>query len=279
MAALAVRRSRIRLPRLIGLTLVGGYALASLVPVYSMIVIASRPDDNDLSGTGLPQGHLLANVAEVLGDPTFTRYVFNSVAVTTVVCLLDVLISAMAGYALARLAYPGRSLFLNTIVVALSLSPVVVAIPVYVVMSKAGLLDTYTALVLPVAVSALGVFLVRQFALAIPSQMLNAARVDGASEWRIFVRIALPLLRPALLTLFLLQFLTQWDNLFWPLIAVSSQDLWTLPLGLASFGGQYGFVYYLLMTGALISVVPPIVLFVLLQKYYVSGLTLGGVKK
>ena len=275
----AVGSRVIRPGRVASLSLVGAYALVALVPVYSMVVIASQPNDGDLSGIGLPAGSLFSNITVVLGEPTFVRYVINSVGVATVVSFLDVLISAGAGYAMARLRFPGRTIFLNTIIVALSLSPVVVAIPVYILMARLGLLDSYTALILPVAVSALGIFLVRQFALAIPSQMLNAARVDGASEFRIFVKIALPLLRPALLTLFLLQFLAQWDNLFWPLIAVSSQDLWTLPLGLASFGGQYGFVYYLLMTGALISIIPPVVLFLLLQKYYVAGLTLGGVKR
>lgn len=270
---------RIPLGRVISLALVGAYALTALVPVWSMVVIASAPNDRDLSGVGLPGPGLFTNLGTVLGEAPFRRYLWNSIGVTMAVSLLDVAISAAAGYALARLAFPGRRLFMNLVVVALSLSPVVVAIPVYVMMAKIGWLDSYQALILPFAVSAMGVFLVRQFALAIPAQMLHAARVDGASEFHIFRRIVLPLLRPALLTLMLLQFLAQWDNLFWPLIAASSQELWTVPLGLASFQGQYGFVYYLLMTGALVSVVPPFILFFLLQKYYVSGLTLGGVKQ
>lgn len=279
MPTLARKRRRVPLSRVIGLSLVAAYALPALIPVYGMIVIASQPNENDLSGTGLPAGHLFSNLGVVLGDPTFRRYIWNSVFVATVVSILDVFISAMAGYALARLRFPGRSAFLSWIVVALSLSPVVVAIPVYVMMAKTGVLDSYKALILPFAVSALGVFLVRQFALSLPSQMLHAARVDGANEIRIFLRIGLPLLRPALLTLFLFSFLTQWDNLFWPLIAVSSQDLFTLPLGLASFEGQYGLVYHLLMAGSIVAVIPPIFLFAVLQRYYVSGLTLGGVKK
>lgn len=270
---------RVPLGRVISLALVGAYALTALVPVWSMVVIASAPNDRDLSGVGLPGPGLFTNLGTVLGEAPFRRYLWNSIGVTMAVSLLDVAISAAAGYALARLVFPGRRLFMNLVVVALSLSPVVVAIPVYVMMAKIGWLDSYQALILPFAVSAMGVFLVRQFALAIPAQMLHAARVDGASEFHIFRRIVLPLLRPALLTLMLLQFLAQWDNLFWPLIAANSQELWTVPLGLASFQGQYGFVYYLLMTGALVSVVPPFVLFFLLQKYYVSGLTLGGVKQ
>ena len=109
--------------------------------------------------------------------------------------------------------------------------------------------------------------------------MLHAARVDGAGELRIFLLIAVPLLRPALLTVLLLQFLAQWDNLIWPLIAASEQDLWTLPLALSSFEGEHGIVYHLQTAAALISILPPLVLFSFLQRHYVSGLTLGGVKR
>jgi len=270
---------RVKPARGISLSFVTIYAVSALLPVYSMIVLASSEDDSDLSGLGWPQGFLLANAGEVLSNSDFMRYLINSLVVTTVVVMLDVAISAMAGYAMARLRFPGRRLFQVVIIMSLSLSPAVVVIPVYIGMAEVGWLDSYQALILPMAVSAFGVFLVRQFALAIPGQLFNAARVDGASELRIFLFIALPLLRPALLTLALIQFLAQWDSLLWPLLAVSSQELWTLPLGLASFQGQYGYVYFLLMTGALVSVIPPFILFVILQKYYVSGLTLGGVKR
>lgn len=276
---ISTSRGRWPFSRIISLTLVGAYGLAGLFPLWVMIVFASAPDDSDLSGTGLPQGFLWQNLVTVFEQASFGGYLWNSILITSVACVLDIMISASAGYALARLRYPGRTLFMNVIVVALSLSPVVVAIPVYIAMGELGLLDSYAALILPIAVSALGVFLVRQYALAIPSQLFNAARVDGASELRIFFRVALPLLRPALLTLLLLQYLAHWDSLFWPLIAVSSQELWPLPLGLAAFQGQYGYTYYLLMAASLVSIVPPFVLFVMLQRYYVSGLTVGGVKK
>lgn len=279
MASTSFGRRRLNPARGLSLAFVTVYAITALIPVYSMVVLASSEDDTDLSGLGWPQGFLVQNATAVLENSEFMRYLINSLVVTSVVVMLDVAISAMAGYAMARLRYPGRRLFQIVIIMSLSLSPAVVVIPVYIAMAEIGWLDSYKALILPVAVSALGVFLVRQFALAIPGQLFNAARVDGASELRIFLFIALPLLRPALLTLALLQFLAQWDSLLWPLLAVSSAELWTLPLGLASFQGQYGYVYFLLMTGALISVIPPFILFLILQKYYVSGLTLGGVKR
>lgn len=268
-----------RWKRGLALFAVGVYGLIAIYPIWAMLLFASSPDDTDLSGVGFPQEFLIANSAQILEDGTFGRYLFNSFYVAVMACVLEVAFASAAGYSLARLKFPGRKAFLNVVLISLSLSPVVVAIPVYIAMARLGLLDSYTALILPIAISALGVFLVRQHALSIPAQMLNAARVDGAGEFRIFFKIALPLLRPAILTLVLLQFLSHWDSLFWPLIAVSSQDLWTLPLGLATFEGQYGYTYYLLMAAGLITIVPPFVLFIFLQRYYASGLTAGGVKR
>ncbi|MEU7836098.1 carbohydrate ABC transporter permease [Nonomuraea sp. NPDC049129] len=256
-----------------------GFVALMLLPLYSMIVLASAPDDTDLSGLRFTGFALFGNIGEIMSDGRFPRYLMNSVLIASAVSVLDVAISAAAGYALARLRFPGRAALLNLVVVALSLTPAVVMIPVFVMLSEIGWLNSYQGLIAPFAASALGVFLVRQFALGIPVQMLHAARVDGASELRIFLRIAVPLLRPALLTVLLLQFLAQWDNLIWPLIAASEQDLWTLPLALSSFEGEHGIVYHLQTAAALISILPPLVLFSFLQRYYVSGLTLGGVKR
>jgi multiple sugar transport system permease protein len=256
-----------------------GFVALMLLPLYSMIVLASAPDDTDLSGLGFHGFALFDNIGQIMTDGRFPRYLMNSVLIASAVSALDVAISAAAGYALARLRFPGRAALLNLVVIALSLTPAVVMIPVFVMLSEIGWLNSYQGLIAPFAASALGVFLVRQFALGIPVQMLHAARVDGASELRIFLRIAVPLLRPALLTVLLLQFLAQWDNLIWPLIAASEQDLWTLPLALSSFEGEHGIVYHLQSAAALISILPPLVLFSFLQRYYVSGLTLGGVKR
>jgi multiple sugar transport system permease protein len=253
--------------------------LVMLLPIYAALTIASADSDENINGLGFHGFHLFGNLAELFGDGTFARYLVNSIIVASVAAGLDVAISAAAGYALARLSFPGRRLLFGTVVATLSLSPAVVIVPVYIMMRWAGWLDTYQGLILPGAVSAFGVFLVRQFALGIPPQLLHAARIDGATEWRIFTRLAVPLLRPALLTLFLLSFLAQWDNLIWPLIVANQPDLWTLPVGLAGFEGEHGTNYHLLLTGTLVSICPPLLILAVLQRYYVSGLTLGGVKK
>jgi multiple sugar transport system permease protein len=249
-----------------------------LLPLWTMLVVAAAPDDGDLSGVR-PHGFaLLSNANQVLSDGVFPRYILNSVIVAGVAALLDVACSAAAGYALARLRFPGRRLLFAAVILTLSLSPAVLLIPVFLIVKWFGWLNSFPGLIAPSAVSALGVFLVRQFALGIPEQMLHAARVDGVGEVRIFFGIVVPLLRPALLTLLLLQFLAQWDNLIWPLVVASDQSLWTVPVGLSSFQGEHGFNFHLMTTAALLSMVPPMALFAALQRYYVSGLTLGSVK-
>jgi multiple sugar transport system permease protein len=253
--------------------------LIMLLPIYAAITIAASAGDENIDGLSFHGFHLFANLGELFGDGTFPRYLLNSIVVAGAAAVLDVAISAAAGYALARLSFPGRRILFATVVATLSLSPAVVIVPTYVMMRWAGWLDSYQGLILPGAVSAFGVFLVRQFALGIPPQLLHAARIDGAGEWRIFTRLAVPLLRPALLTLFLLSFLAQWDNLIWPLIVANNPDLWTLPVGLAGFEGEHGTNYHLLLTATLVSIVPPLLILAALQRYYVSGLTLGGVKK
>lgn len=269
----AQRAQRVVVPAIVLVLLI-----AMLVPVYYMVVVAASREGSSLSNLWFHDFDPAGNIGTVLGDGFFPRYLLNSVLVCSGIATLDVALSASAGYALAHLSFVGRRLIFALVVGILALSPIVVIIPVYVMLFHIGWLDSYQGLIVPSMVSAFGVFLVRQFALGIPRNLIDAARLDRASEFRIFVQIVFPLLRPALLTLFLLQFLNQWDNLIWPLIVVSRQDLWTVPVGLAGFTGEHGVSYHLLTTGALLSAIPPLILFVALQRYYVSGLTLGGLK-
>nr|WP_240929278.1 carbohydrate ABC transporter permease [Streptomyces coryli] len=243
-----------------------------------MVSIAAAGDDTDLRGITFNGFHLAGNVADVFGG-SFGRFLANSLILSFSVAFIDVALSAAAGYALARLRFPGRRLLFGTVIGTLALAPPMIMIPMYVIVRSLGWIDTYQGMIAPMAVSALGVFLVRQFALGIPGELLDAARVDGAGELRVFRTVAFPLLRPALLTLFLLQFLAQWDNLLWPLLVANDRDLWTLPIGLATFQTEHGTNYHLMMTAALIISVPPLLLLAMLQRYYVAGLTLGGVKK
>jgi multiple sugar transport system permease protein len=265
--------------RLIRGVLLTAVVAAMLLPVYSMLVTASAGDDSDLRGLVFNGFHLPGNIAEMFSGGTFPTQLRNSLILSTGIGVLDVIFSGAAGYALAQLAFPGRRVLFAQVVGTLALSPTVVMVPVYIIVRQLGWINTFQGMIVPSMISAFGVFLVRQFALGIPRELLLAARVDGAGELRIFARIALPLLRPALLTLFLLQFLTQWDNLLWPLIVANDPGLWPLPVGLSQFQTDHGFNLHLLTTAALITAVPPLIVMFSLQRYYVAGLTLGGVKK
>ncbi len=251
--------------------------LVMLVPVLYMVSVASGQHNE----TGLIPSHfaLFSNVRSILTNGTFPRFLLNSVILSGSVALIDVCISGIAGYALGALRFPGRTALFVTIIAILGVSPIVVMIPVYTMVRDVGWLNSYQGMIVPLMVSAFGVFLVRQFALGIPRAVINAARLDGATEFRVFRRIALPFLRSALLTLFLLDFLAQWDNLIWPLIVANSSSLWTVPIGLSEYSGEHGVAFGALSAAALVSMVPPFILFLILQRNYVRGLTFGGIDR
>ncbi|MEU7745093.1 carbohydrate ABC transporter permease [Nonomuraea sp. NPDC049158] len=250
-----------------------------LLPVYAMFAVSSASDATDLGGFGFDISQLGAHVTQLFDQGGFPLYLRNSLILALGIGVLEVIFSSAAGYALAQLRFPGSRVLFAVIVGTLSLSPIVVLVPMYLIVKELGWINSYQGMIVPFMMSAFGVFLVRQFALALPHELLLSARVDGASELRIFVRIGVPLLRPALLTLFLLQFLAQWDNLLWPLIVANDPGLWPLPVGLSQLQTEYDFSIGLVSTAALITAVPPLVLMFLLQRYYVAGLTLGGVRK
>ncbi|NUW42162.1 carbohydrate ABC transporter permease [Nonomuraea rhodomycinica] len=260
-------------------TLLSLVVAVMLLPVYAMVAVASASDATDLGGLGFDAARFGEHLTRLFGQGDFPLYLRNSVILSLGVAVLEVVLSGAAGYALAQLAFPGRRVLFAVVVGTLSLSPIVVLVPMYLVVRQLGWIDTFQGMIVPFAVSAFGVFLVRQFALSLPRELLLSARVDGAGELRIFLRVAVPLLRPALLTLFLLQFLAQWDNLLWPLVVANKPGLWPLPVGLSQLQTEYDFSAGLVGTAALVTAVPPLALMFVLQRYYVAGLTLGGVKK
>src|SRR5581483_9740981 len=214
--------------------------------VYYMTVVANEPNQSNLSAVWYHGFHFWDNIRAALTSHTYLRELLNSFVMSGGIALLDVAIAGAAGYALATMGFPGRRLLFATIVATLALSPVAVVVPVYVMMFKVHWLNSYQGLIVPGMASAFGVFLVRQFAAGIPRQVIDAARLDRAGELRIFLRVVVPLMRPALLTLLLLDFLAQWDNLLWPLVVASNPNYWTVAVGLASFSGEHGTLYSLL---------------------------------
>lgn len=226
---------------------------------------------------GQPQWYNYADVARVV--PLGRSYV-NSLVVTGLTVAGMLFTSSLCGFAFAKYDFPGRRVLFMLVLASLMIPFFVTLIPLFYIVKQLGWLNNYAGLILPGVVSAYGIFLMRQFILDIPDELLDAARIDGASEFRIYWQIVLPLIGPALATLGSFNFVTTWNAFLWPLLVVQSRELFTVPLALntlRSYGMQAQF-QHLQMAGTAVSVIPALVVFVALQRYFVRGLALTGLK-
>ncbi|WP_460774434.1 carbohydrate ABC transporter permease [Microbacterium sp. GXF7504] len=227
----------------------------------------------------LPREPTLDNYTQLFGRLDFAAYFTNSLVVALAVTLGNIVFSSMVGYALAKLDFRGKKLLFGLVMVTLMVPGVVTFVPLFVLTANLNLINTYPGLILPFLITPLGVFLMRQFMLSLPDDIIEAARIDGAEEWRIFARVIMPLCGPAVATLTILTFLGSWNNFLWPLVAATTEDMYTLPVALALYSvGQNAAQYGLMMAGAVVVVVPVLVVFVLLQRYFVQGIALTGIK-
>lgn len=228
----------------------------------------------------LPHHPVWSNYSQIWSIAPFGRMFVNSIVVTCAVTLGILITSSMAGFALAKYRFRGREFIFFSMLSTMMVPFFVLMIPLYYMMKEFGWLNSYWGLILPNIVTAFGIFLMRQFTFGVPTELLQAARIDGASEWWIYVRVVLPLTRPALAALGIFAFVYQWDSFLWPLLVVQSKSLWTVPLGVNSLrtfiNAQQNM--NLVMTGATLAVVPSLLVFLFLQKYFVKGITLSGFK-
>jgi multiple sugar transport system permease protein len=247
-------------------------ALTSLKPAAEIIRLPIRwlPVD--------PTTHNFAVALTTNRTAPISRAFLNSTIVAVSETLLTLALDAMAGYALARLEFPGRRLVFGVVVASIMVPFQVTLVPLYLMFQQAGWLNTYQALVLPGLSRAFGVFLMRQFFLTLPRDLSDAARIDGASPLAIFTRIALPLVRPALAALGIFTFLRSWNEFTWPLIAISRNDMMTLPVALSRLLGSFFVEYGIVMAGATVAALPLIVVFFLAQRQIIQGVALTGMK-
>jgi multiple sugar transport system permease protein len=206
------------------------------------------------------------------------RYLTNSAILAVLATLLALLFTVPAGYAFAKLRFTGRERILQMLLAALVIPGQIGTLPLFLFLQRLGLVNTFAGALVPWLASIFGLYLVREYARSIPDEMLEAARVDGASEWQIFVHIVLPGLQPILVTLSLFVFLGSWNDFLWPLIILTDQNNYTLPVALAALSRESVQDTELMMAGAVVTVLPPLVLFLALQRYYIRGLLAGGVK-
>jgi multiple sugar transport system permease protein len=267
--------------RLITYVLLVAAVAVTLLPFFWMLLGSVKSDGEILRNPSgfLPQEPTLANYATWFTDLNISMFFVNSLIVAVITVLGNLVFCSMIGYALAKMDFIGKRVLFLLVMLTLMVPGVVTFVPLFVLVTKMGLLNTYPALILPFLTSPLGVFLMRQFFLGLPDDLMDAGRVDGTSELGIFARIMLPLTRPALATLGILTFLGSWNNFLWPLVAAQSEEMYTLPVMLALYStGESATKYGLLLAGSVLVITPIVVLFVLLQRYFIQSVATAGVK-
>ncbi len=226
----------------------------------------------------LPSAATLHNYRELFTHAGIGQYLLNSLLLSCAATVLSLLFNVSAGYAFAKLRFRGRDRIFKVMLGALVIPSQVAMLPLFLLLKYLGLVNTYGAVLVPAMAGIFGIFLVRQYALTIPDALLEAARMDGASEFRIFRVIVLPLLTPILVTLGIFTFLGTWNDFMWPLIVLTDKDLYTLPVALASLSREHVQDNELMMAGSVLTILPVLLLFLGLQRYYIQGLLVGSVK-
>lgn len=257
------------------------FVLTTLVPLLWMLSVSVKGEGAVLRGPGdlVPKEPTLRHYGEVWAGGAFGRFFLNSTVVATLVVAGNLVFASMVAYGFARFRLRGSRVLLATVLGTLMIPKQVTMVPLYVLMSWLRLIDTYAALTLPFLVDALNVFLVYQFLQSVPRDLEDAARIDGASEAMVFLRIVMPLLRPVLAVVGINTFLVNWNSFLYPFILTASERMRTVPVGLALYAqGQYSIDWGSLMAGSVLSVVPVLVVFFLFQRQIVAGLTAGAIR-
>lgn len=265
-------------PKYVVMALVG---VVWIFPFLWMLFGSLKTQQEILMNTSqlLPENATLDNFVYWLQELNFGSYFVNSLIVAVVTVLGNIVFCSMVGYALAKMKFAGKNIVFGAVMVTLMVPSVATFVPLFVIVSNMGLSNTYLALILPYLTQPVGVFLMRQFMGGIPDALMEAARIDGAGELRIFWQIVLPQCGPAIATLAILTFLSSWNNFLWPLVAAQTDDMYTLPVALSLYStGQNATNYSVLLAGAVLIITPILLLFVFLQRYFIQGVAMTGIK-
>ncbi|MGV8911992.1 MAG: carbohydrate ABC transporter permease [Rhodoglobus sp.] len=255
-------------------------SIISLIPFLWMI-IASTHHTSDLFGTPLPVlpgGELLANLARLQSEVNFGRVMINSLLIAIIYTAFSSIVSIMAGYGLAKFKFRGRGIAFGLILVTMMIPMQVLLVPLFQMMASLGWIDSYQAVILPFVASAFGIFLMRQSFLDFPDSLIESSRIDGANELRTFYGIVLPIARPQIAALIIYTFMTQWNAFIWPLLMLNTEENYTVPVALNTMIGLSRVDYSGLMLGSLLATLPLLILFLIFQRQFISGLLGGAVK-
>jgi multiple sugar transport system permease protein len=265
---------------MVGYTLLTIAGLITVLPLVYLVSLSLQTEGETLSGQAVlvPHSPQWGNYATLFRDAPFGDFIVNSLVVAGGISLTHLLLDPLAGYVFAKFRFPLRNTLFLAILSTLMIPFFVRMIPLYVMMSNLGWLNSYQALITPFMMDAFGIFLMRQFIQPIPDDLLDAGRVDGASEFTIYRRIVLPQARPALAVLGLFTFVFQWNEFLWPLVATTTEDMRTIPLGLTLFNQENFTLWQLTAAGSVLMFVPTALILLFSQRYLVGGITLTGLK-
>jgi multiple sugar transport system permease protein len=255
-------------------------ALISILPMLWMVSASfmSNGEANTYPPHFFPQRPTAEHYSTLFTRLHLGRTFLNSAIIAGIVTGVSLFVNSMAGYAFAKLRFRGRDQIFRVLTAALVVPIQVVMLPVFLLMKELGLVNTYAGVIIPTLASIFGIFLVRQYALSLPDELLDAARIDGANEFRIYWSVTLPVIRPILATLAIWTFLSTWNDFMWPLIILTDETRYTLPVALANLVGEHAQDTELMMAGSVLTVLPVLVVFLALQRYYIAGITQGSVK-
>ncbi len=259
-------------------TLVALGGLVMIMPFAFMISTSLKGRGEVYDLRLVPLAPTLENYTYLFRETKFVRWFLNSFSIASISTISVLFFDSLAGYVLCKYRFKGRQVVFVAILSTLMIPTEMLVIPWYVMSKNMGWLDTYWGIMFPGMITGFGVFLMKQFFETVPDALIDAARIDGLGEFRIFWEVALPLVTPALSALAIFTFLGSWTAFLWPLIVTNSSSNYTVPVGLASFSGEFSTEWNMIMTGAAVATIPTLVVFILLQKYIIRGVILSGVK-
>jgi multiple sugar transport system permease protein len=273
-------RFPIRLPQILLYTALILGAVAALFPMLWMVSASLMPTGEATASPPrlVPSRLTGEHYRDLFTRLNLGRYLLNSAIVALTVTTVSLFVNSMAGYAFAKLRFRGRDRLFRLLTTGLVIPVQVAMLPLFLLMKQLGMINTYWGVIIPGLASIFGIFLVRQYALSIPDDLLDAARIDGAGEFRIYWSVVLPTIRPILATLAIWTFLSTWNDFMWPLIVLSDESRFTLPVALANLSGEHVQDTELMMAGSVLTVLPVMLVFLFLQRFYIAGITAGSVK-
>mgnify|MGYP001817891836 FL=1 len=255
-------------------------AVVTLMPLAWMVAASfmSPGEANTLPPRLVPREPTLANYTALVTRLDRVRHFANSAVITGLATVVSVLVNSLAGYAFAKLPFPGREKLFRGLASAMVIPAQVGMLPLFLLLREMGLVNTYAGVIVPYMASVFGIFLIRQYALSVSDDLLDAARIEGAGEFTVFRLVALPVIKPILVTMAAFTFLSAWNDFMWPLIILSDSSMYTLPVALANRVGEHVQDTELMMAGSLLTILPAIVVFLIFQRTYVHGIMSGSVK-